>query len=458
MRTGVVPKDWKHARVTPIYKKGAKGEAGNYRPVSITSIPCRMLESVIKDAVMTHLMENKLIKDSQHGFLKGRSCTTNLTIFMDKLTQIVDKGTPADIFYLDFAKAFDKVPHQRLLLKVKNKGIGGEVLNWIKSWLADRTQTVRVGASESTEGQVKSGVPQGSVLGPPLFDVFIDDLDYCAMLIELLIKFADDTKGLQEITGEADRVKLQSTLDRLVEWARVWGMQFNVQKCKIMHVGNNNPRYEYQMAGTTLSVTEEEKDIGVTMSRNLKPSKHCRKAAGTAGAVLRQLTRNFHYRDRNIFKKLYVQYVRPHLEFASPAWSPWLESDKNEIEKIQKKAVGMISGLKDGSYEEKCVMLGLDTLEARREKQDLLEMYKIINGYGQLDQGKMFTIAQGREGAVTRHTADPLTIKVPRARLDIRKNNFAIRGAEMWNQLPLEVRSLKTLSSFKNAIRKISQD
>jgi hypothetical protein len=290
MRTGVVPKDWKHARVTPIYKKGAKGEAGNYRPVSITSIPCRMLESVIKDAVMTHLMENKLIKDSQHGFLKGRSCTTNLTIFMDKLTQIVDKGTPADIFYLDFAKAFDKVPHQRLLLKVKNKGIGGEVLNWIKSWLADRTQTVRVGASESTEGQVKSGVPQGSVLGPPLFDVFIDDLDYCAMLIELLIKFADDTKGLQEITGEADRVKLQSTLDRLVEWARVWGMQFNVQKCKIMHVGNNNPRYEYQMAGTTLSVTEEEKDIGVTMSRNLKPSKHCRKAAGTAGAVLRQLT------------------------------------------------------------------------------------------------------------------------------------------------------------------------
>ena len=458
MRTGEVPRDWRHARVTPIYKKGTKGEAGNYRPVSITSIPCRMLESIIKDAVMEHLLENKLIKDSQHGFLKGRSCTTNLTAFMDRLTNIIDKGSPADVFYLDFAKAFDKVPHQRLLMKMESKGIGGEVLNWVRSWLADRTQTVRVGASESTASQVKSGVPQGSVLGPPLFDVFIDDLDYCAILIDMLIKFADDTKGLQEIASEADRDKLQHTLDRLVEWAKAWGMEFNVQKCKIMHVGNNNPGYEYKMAGTTLSVVEEEKDIGITVCRNLKPSKHCKKAAGTAGAVLRQLARNFHYRDKNIFKKLYVQYVRPHLEFASPAWSPWLETDKNVIENIQKKAIGMISGLNNGSYKEKCTVLGLETLEARRIKQDLLEMYKIMHGQGQQEQGKMFTLAKCRDGAVTRNTADPLTIKVPRSRLDIRKNSFSVRGAELWNKLPFEIRSIETLPRFKNAIKTLTQD
>jgi len=277
------------------------------------------------------------------------------------------------------------------------------------------------------------------------------------ILIDMIIKFADDTKGLQEITCEADRDKLQSTLDRLVEWAKQWGMQFNVEKCKIMHIGNN-PKYDYSMAGNRLAKVEEEKDVGITVSKNLKPTKHCKKAAGTAGAVLRQLARNFHYRDRNIFKKLYVQYVRPHLEFASPAWSPWHEADKSEIEKIQKKAVNMISGLENGSYEEKCTVLGLETLEARRKKQDLLEMYKVMKGHGQQDPGKRFALAQSREGPVTRQASDPLTIKVPRARLDIRKYSFNVRGAEMWNKLPYEVRALDSLPKFKNAIKKLPQD
>ena len=118
----------------------------------------------------------------------------------------------------------------------------------------------------------------------------------------------------------------------------------------------------------------------------------------------------------------------------------------------------MIYGLENGSYEEKCTVLGLETLEARRKKQDLLEMYKIKHGHGQQDPGKLFTLAQGRDGAVTRYTADPLTIKVPRARLDIRKNSFTVRGAEMWNKLPFEVRSLESLLRFKNAIRNLTQD
>ena len=138
----------------------------------------------------------------------------------------------------------------------------------------------------------------------------------------MLLKFADNMKGLQEICGEDDRNKLQLTLDRLVEWAEEWGMKFNIEKYKIMHVGNNNPRYEYFMAGQKLKVVEEEKGIGVTIHNSLKPNRHCKKIADTANAVLRQLTKNFHYRDRNVFKKLYIQYVRPHLEFASPAWSP----------------------------------------------------------------------------------------------------------------------------------------
>ena len=137
------------------------------------------------------------------------------------------------------------------------------------------------------------------------------------------MKFADDTKGFQEIQGPEDRDKLQQALDKLVQWAEKWGMKFNVPKCKIMRVGRNNPAYEYNMENERMTEVEEEKDIGILIQKNLKPSKHCKKAADIASAVLRQLARNFHYRDKNMFKKLYIQYVRPHLEFAAPAWSAW---------------------------------------------------------------------------------------------------------------------------------------
>ena len=193
------------------------------------------MELLIKGDLTTHLLEERLITDNQHGFLKGRSCTTNLVAFMHKLTEIIDNDKSDDLFYLDFDKAFDTVPKMRLLEKMKAKGIGsigGQILTWIKEWLTDRTQTVRVGTAESACSGVDSGVPQGSVLGLPLFDIFIDDLDKCAVLIDMTKKFADDTKGLQEINDERDRDKLQQTLNNLTRWAKGWGMRFNLPNVK----------------------------------------------------------------------------------------------------------------------------------------------------------------------------------------------------------------------------------
>ena len=450
--TGTVPLIWKQATVTPIFKKGTKGDAGNYRPVSLTSIPCKIFESIVKDEIMSYLIENKLIKDSQHGFMPGRSCTTNLITFLDRLTDIVDKGKSADVFYLDFAKAFDKVPKNRLLQKMATKGIGGQILQWVEGWLTGRKQVVRVGDKTSTERGVESGVPQGSVLGPPLFTIFIDDVDDYAPLIDMLVKFADDTKGLQEISSPEDREKLQNTLDSLGKWAEDWGMQFNVAKCKIMHVGRNNPGYDYYMSGTKLNTVEEEKDIGVTVHASLKPSKHCKKVAATASAVLRQLAKNFHYRDRHIFKKLYVQYVRPHVEFASPAWSPWTAADKEIIENVQKKAVGMISGLSGKTYEEKCQEIGLDTLETRRTRQDLLQAYKIFCGKDRIRHDSLFTTTGTNSTRQTRFTVDPLNIVEKRSRLDVRKNSYAVRVADNWNKLSHEVKTSRSVPVFKNAI------
>lgn len=248
LSTGEVPSEWKTATVTPIFKKGTKGDPGNYRPVSLTSVPCKMLESVLKDRIMSHLIENNLIKDSQHGFMPGKSCATNLAEFMDFVTRAVDDGKAVDIFYLDFSKAFDKVPRQRLIKKLRAKGVEEKTVKWIENWLTNRNQKVSIQGEYSSSCDVDSGVPQGTVLGPVLFTVYIDDLEEDVAKKELevlIIKFADDTKGAKIINGPEDNEKPQQALDCLCDWADKWGMAFNFAKCKVMHVGKHNPCHEY---------------------------------------------------------------------------------------------------------------------------------------------------------------------------------------------------------------------
>ena len=207
---GEVPDDWKIANVSPIFKKGVKSQTSNYRPVSLTSQVSKVIESVLRDAIVSHLETNELIRDSQHGFRKGRSCLTNLLVFLDKVTKYIDDGYSVDVIYLDFAKAFDKVPHQRLLDKLKGHGINGKVFNWIESWLTNRRQRVCVRGKFSDWIPVPSGVPQGSVLGPVLFLIFINDLEQG--LGSQAVKFADDTKVFSQISTVRDCEILQQDL------------------------------------------------------------------------------------------------------------------------------------------------------------------------------------------------------------------------------------------------------
>ena len=372
LEDGSMPEDWRTANVTPIIKKGAKNNPGNYRPVSLTSVCCKMLESIIKDDIVNHLERKNLINSSQHGFMRGRSCTSNLLSFLERITLAVDDGEPVDIIFLDFAKAFDKVPVERLLKKVWAHGVRGKVFQWISAWLKNRLQRVVLNGEASTWAAVLSGVPQGSVLGPLLFLIFINDLDGSAAAVEIVRKFADNTKIAQPIRSPEDRVRLQAALDELTGWADKWGMAFNVQKCKVMHVGRANPGHMYTMCNKQLETTEEERDIGVIMSNKLKPGPQCAKAARTAQAVLGQIGRAFHFRDRHVFVRLYKQYVRPQLEFAGQAWSPWTAADKAALENVQKRAVRMVSGLKSADYEERLKELGMTTLEERRHQADML--------------------------------------------------------------------------------------
>jgi hypothetical protein len=276
LQTSEVPDDWKLGDITPIHKKGSKSLPEHYRPVQQNPAACKIFESLIKDRIVQHLQVNNLLKQTQHGFLKGRSCTTNLLEFMEKILSYQDSSIPVDIIYLDFAKAFDKVPTKKLLAKIKAKGIGGDVLNWIAEWLNKRKQRVRLNGVYSDWLDVISGVPQGSVLGPLLFLIFIDDLDDFSPMISILSKFADDTKLGHPVINDDDKKILQSQLDQLCNWTEQWGMEFNVSKCKVMHIGCKNKSFDYTMNGENLTKVSSEKDVGITFEDTLKTVIYCK--------------------------------------------------------------------------------------------------------------------------------------------------------------------------------------
>ena len=254
LKDGVVPFEWKEANIIPLFKKGSRNKSENYRPVSLTSVICKLLERLIKDHMVDFLVKHKLLNSSQHGFLKARLC--NMLCFLEEITKWIDVGSPVDIIYLDFQKDFDKVPLQRLLLKLKDHSIGDSITDWIEEWLTDRRQRVVVDGEVSNWKSVLSGVPQGSVLGPILFLIYINDLD--DSITRNVLKFADDTKLFRKVITDGDKLHLQNDLDRLVKWSEKWQMLFNFVKCKCLHTGHGNLNVNYKMGDTVLGTTVKE--------------------------------------------------------------------------------------------------------------------------------------------------------------------------------------------------------
>ena len=325
LSSGTVPKKWKNVTVTPIHKGEDRHAAKNYRPITITSVLCRLLEKIIKKSVMEHFVSNNIIPKEQHGFVNRKSCLTNLLETLEDITKWQDLGIPVDEIYLDFAKAFDKVPHQRLLYKLEKLGITGALLIWIESFLYGRSQCVRIRNSLSESIPVTSGVPQGSVLGPLLFIAYISDLP-CAITSPATI-FADDTKVYRRIQSIDDSQYLQEDLDSLADWCATWGMLFNTSKCVVMHFGKDNPKYLYHIEGRLLDRCSTHKDLGVVISDTLKPEEQISKCISKANMMVGMIRRTFTHIDNEIFLKTYKVFVRPILEYCQESWSPFLQKD-----------------------------------------------------------------------------------------------------------------------------------
>ena len=445
LKEGVVPFEWKEANIIPLFKKGSRNKSENYRPVSLTSVICKLLERLIKDHMVEFLVKHKLLNSSQHGFLKTRSCLTNMLCFWEEITKWIDVGSPVDIIYLDFQKAFDKVPHQRLLLKLKAHGIGDSISDWIEQWLTDRRQRVVVDGEVSNWKSVLSGVPQGSVLGPILFLIYINDLD--DSITSNVLKFADDTKLFRKVNTDGDKQHLQNDLDRLVKWSEKWQMLFNFGKCKCLHTGHRNLNVNYKMGDTVLGTTVKEKDLGVTISADMKVSEQCGIAASKGNQILGLIRRNITYKGKKLIIPLYKAIVRPHLEYCIQAWRPYRKKDIDTLERIQRRATKMIPELRDLSYEERLKECGLTTLETRRLRGDQIEVFKILNGYENIDRNMFFSLKKD-----SRTRGHEVKLVKDQCRLDIRKHSFSQRTINEWNKLSTDCVTASSVNMFKNKV------
>ena len=449
---GEIPADWREALVVPIFKKGDKHQASNYRPVSLTSITCKLLEHIIPSSIMKHFDKHKILCDNQHGFRKKRSCETQLLSTVQEIASSTAKGKQVDVILLDFEKAFDKVTHSRLLYKLDHYGVRDNTKKWIQSFLSHRTQQVILDGVKSDTADVTSGVPQGTVLGPLLFLCFINDLPASILSSDTKL-FADDSLLFKVIENDNDRELLQRDLSALELWEETWQMRFNPTKCVVLRISNKKSptcKTNYQLHGHTLEVVDASKYLGVTLTENLLWDKHIQNTVSKGNRTVGFLRRNLRDCTPPVKASTYKIMVRPILEYASPVWDPYQQTDIKALEQVQRRAAIYVfndySTRTPGCVTKMLDDLEWEPLEVRRRHDRLSMLYRMQHNLVDIPANRYLSSSDSRTRG---------TVKFFQERISdtTYSNSFYPRTAREWNKLPSRVVSAASLEDFRSSLR-----
>ena len=461
---GAIPTIWKHSIICPIEKVANSPNPIEYRPISLLPVSSKVFEKIVFSKISSFLENNAIIPNCQHGFQRQKSVTTQLIEVYEDLSIAHENKIPIDIAYFDLSKAFDSVPHCRLIEKLSKSGIRGALLALIKNYLSNRTYAVKVGDKMSTKRTIVSGVPQGSVGGPILFIIYISDiLQYCQTENVEIKLFADDLKAYH-IPNFNVNSPLQTFIDKFVLYCSNNGLSIALKKCNLLHFGKENQKIKYYISGEQINCIVDKqpvKDLGLNFTSDLKWDAHIdiitRKARRTSFALLKSIKSN----DPKLLLNLFKTFVRPTLEFATNVYNPFMLKDINSIEKIQKDFLRRIYKKSNWnlykqnpfvpvpSYAELLALHCIESLELRRLKSDLILFHKYLHGKAKINI-KQNNAFQCRE---TKTRGEKFKIFPVYCKTNIRNNSFFIRTSKIYSQLPTEIRQTNVIE-FKCMLSK----
>ena len=449
---GKPPSNWKKSAIVPIPKVSRARNTSDFRPISLLPILSKVLERHLVFYINSHLSEHSPLANCQWGFQKGKSTVSALLHVTHDWFQHLERNHEVGAVFFDFRKAFDSVPHEPLLSKLKVLNLAHNVYVWLHNYLAGRQQKVVLNGVSSETSPVTSGVPQGSILGPILFLIYIDDIVKANISQgSTLVLYADDILLYRPICTSEDYFFLQRDIDSISNWASTNKMTFNTSKCKSMLISRKRthclPATPLHLNGSPLEIVSTFKYLGVLVSSNLQWSPHIQEVCSKARKIIGLLYRRYYqHSDPSTLLHLYLSLVRPHTEYAAQVWDPHLYKDISSLENIQKFALRVCCKNWNLGYSELLDVCKVPSLENRRLYLKLCHMFKIVNNLCYFPPEIVV------QRSTVPYSLRPSLLQQPFCRTSAFAHSFVPDTIRKWNCLPIELTSTHTLHSFQSSL------
>ena len=456
--SGVFPTEWKSTKVIPLFKQGERSDLNNYRPISIIPVVAKVFERIVYNQFYEYLTVNNLISCNQSGFRSLHSTATALLEATDNWAFNIDKGNVNAVIFLDLKKAFDTVDHSILLSKLKAYGVGSNSFNWFKSYLDNRMQKCFVNGSLSDSQPLICGIPQGTILGPLLFLLYINDLPNCLANAHPRM-YADDTH-LTFASNDVAHLEenMNDDLDKITEWLTANNLTLNSSKTEFMLIGSRqrlntfNRLPSFTIDGNSIKQVESTKSLGVYIDENLTWNTHIRHISKKIASCIGTLKRSRSFVPFETLLCIYNALVQPHFDYCSVVWGNCNKSLSIKLQKLQNRAARILtSSSYDANADDLFVKLGWQKLNLQRDLKTATMVYKSLNGLAPDYLKSMFTNRSATSTYSLRNCEGKLALPLPRT--NFLKNSFSYNGAVLWNSLPINLRQAQSLASFKTGCR-----